>query len=575
MSLLNDLFTLHLPFFIGILFLYRIIWPKKSLKTLPPSPPKLPLIGNLHQIGSFPQRSLKSLAEKYGPIMLLHFGPKPAVIISSAEAAKEVMKTHDVSFADRPRTYAAGKIFYQFKDLSFSPYGEYWRQARGVCVLQLLSTKRVQSFKGIREEEVKSMVEKVRKCCDLSTAVNADELFGTLTNDIIGRAAFGIKFSTEEGGSKLRKLLKNIPPLLSAFNIGDHIPWLSWVNYINGFEAKLSKVAKDCDDYLENLVDQTRKKVESGDDEGELCQQNIASVLLQIQKENTTGFLSDKDFVKAIILDIIAGGTDTTYLLLYLIMAELLRNKDVMTKLQKEVREVLGKNSDVITDEDLQKMQYLNAVIKETLRFHPPVPLLVPREAREDVNLMGYHVKKGTQVIINAWGIGRDSCLWEEAEVFKPERFLNTSLDFKGHNFQYIPFGSGRRSCPGVNFAIPIAELALANLIHKFNFSLPDGVTAEDLDPTDVVGFISQKETPLSFIATGEKVIINAWGIGRDKSLWEKADKFKPERFLNTSFDFKGLNFQYIPFGSSRRLCNFDSRTCIGKFDAQIQLLIA
>ncbi|KAI5678318.1 hypothetical protein M9H77_09268 [Catharanthus roseus] len=500
MSLLKDLFTLYLPFFICILFLYRIIWPKKSLKTLPPSPPKFPIIGNLHQIGSFPQRSLKSLAEKYGPIMLLHFGPKPAVIISSPEAAKEVMKTHDVSFADRPRTYAAGKIFYQFKDLSFSPYGEYWRQARGICVLQLLSTKRVQTFKGIREEEVKSMVERVRKCCDLGSVVNADELFATLTNDVIGRAAFGIKFSTEEGGKKLRKLLKDIPPLLSAFNIGDHIPWLSWVNYINGFDAKLSKVAKDCDDYLENLVDQTRKRLEKGGYEGDYIE-NFASVLLGVQKENTTGFLSHKDFVKAIILDMVSGGTDTTYLLLYSMMAELLRNKNVMTKLQKEVREVIGRKLD-ITDEDLQKMQYLQAVIKETLRFHPPVPLLILREAREDVNLMGYHVKKGTQVIINAWGIGRDSCLWEEAEVFKPERFLNTSLDFKGHNFQYIPFGSGRRSCPGVNFAIPIAELALANLIHKFNFSLPDGVTAEDLDPTDVVGFISQKETPLSFIAT-------------------------------------------------------------------------
>ncbi|KAI5678316.1 hypothetical protein M9H77_09266 [Catharanthus roseus] len=500
MSLLNDSLTVYLPSFICIFFLYKIIWPKKSQKPLPPSPPKFPIIGNLHQIGSFPHRSLKSLAEKYGPIMLLHFGPKPAIIISSPEAAKEVMKTHDVSFADRPRTYAAGKLFYQFKDLSFSPYGEYWRQAKGICVLQLLNNKRVQSFKGIREEEVKSMVEKVRKCSDLSTVENADELFQTLTNDTIGRAAFGIKFSTEEGGKKLRKLLKDMPPLLSAFNIGDHIPWLSWVNYINGFEAKLSKVAKDCDDYLENLVDQTRKRAESGDDEGELCQQNIASVLLQIQKENTTGFLSDKDFVKAIILDVIGGGTDTTYLLLYSTMAELLRNKDVMTKLQKEVSEVLGRKSD-ISDEDLQKMQYLRAVIKETLRLHPPIPLLVPREAREDVNLMGYHVKKSTQVIINAWAIGRDPSLWEEADKFKPERFLNTSFDFKGLNFQFIPFGSGRRSCPGVNFAISIAELALANLMHKFNFSLPDGVTAEDIDPTDNVGLTSQK-TPLSFIAT-------------------------------------------------------------------------
>lgn len=198
--------------------------------------------------------------------------------------------------------------------------------------------------------------------------------------------------------------------------------------------------------------------------------------------------------------DMIVGGTDTTHALLQWIMTELLRNSKAMTKLQNEVRELMGSKSD-ITDEDLEKMKYLQAVIKETLRLHPSVPLLVPREARKDVKVMGYDVAQGTQVIVNAWALGRDPSLWDEAEEFKPERLLKSSLDFKGKNFQFIPFGSGRRSCPGSTFALGIAELALANLMHKFNFAMPDGVRAEDLDMTEGAGLISQKKIPLLFVA--------------------------------------------------------------------------
>jgi len=153
-----------------------------------------------------------------------------------------------------------------------------------------------------------------------------------------------------------------------------------------------------------------------------------------------------------------AAGTDTTYTVLEWAMAELLRHQTVMQKLQDEVRTVVGDKTHV-TEEDLVKMNYLKAVIKETLRLHAPVPLLVPRKSMEDIKLNGYDIAAGTQVIVNAWAIARDPSSWEQPLEFKPERFMNSSIDFKGLDFELIPFGAGRRGCPGVLFAIAVKSI--------------------------------------------------------------------------------------------------------------------
>lgn len=184
-------------------------------------------------------------------------------------------------------------------------------------------------------------------------------------------------------------------------------------------------------------------------------------------------------------------------------MSQLLRHPEAMKKLQTEVRETVGdREKSYVSEDDLERMHYLKAVIKETLRLHPPIPLLVPRESTQDIKLRGYDIKAGSRVIINAWAIGRDPELWEEAEEFRPERFLNSSIDFKGHDFELIPFGAGRRGCPGVVFAMVINEIALANLVHKFEWILPSGANAEDLDMTMVSALTIHRKFPLVATAT-------------------------------------------------------------------------
>ncbi|KAI3454396.1 hypothetical protein Pfo_011059 [Paulownia fortunei] len=480
------------------LFLFWSItkWFCKSAgnKNLPPSPPKLPILGNLHQLGSLPHHNLQSLAKKHGPLMLLHLGNVPTLIVSSADGAREIMKTHDLTFADRPEASVNRRLLYDCKDVSVAPYGEYWRQLKSICVLQLLSNKRVQSFHSIREEEAALLMKKIRES---SCSVNLSEMFTELTNDVVCRSAFGRKYSEGENGKKFLSLLREFLELLGTISIGDFIPWLSWINRVNGFDARVDKLAKELDEFLEGVILErleTPKEKAAQNRNGE----NFVDILLDIYQNNSTGVSIDRDSIKAIILDVFAAGTDTSSTVLEWTMTELLRHPIIMKKLQSEVREIVKEKHD-ITDNDLEKMHYLKAVIKETLRYHTPIPMLVPRVARKDVKIMGYDVSVGTMVMTNAWAIGRDPAIWDEPEKFHPDRFLNSSIDFKGLDFELIPFGAGRRGCPGIAFAMVTNEFVLANLMLKFDWKLPD--EGKDLDMTERPGVAIHRVVPLLAVA--------------------------------------------------------------------------
>ncbi|XVF08812.1 hypothetical protein REPUB_Repub07fG0035600 [Reevesia pubescens] len=509
----HEIFFMSYPLFFSLLaivflVLYQRFFSSRSINErkliLPPSPSKLPIIGNLHRIGSHTHRSLWALAQQFGPLMLLHFGSVPVLVVSSADSAHEIMKTNDLTFANRPKLSVFQKLLYDYKDVSSAPYGEYWRQLKSICVLHLLSNKRVQSYRAVREEETALAIEKIKKSSSSALPINLSELFATLTNNVICRVALGRKYSEGEDGNKFKKLLSEFVELLGGLNIGDYIPSLAFVSHVNGFNARAEKVAKKFDAFLDGVVEEhmDRHKKEPNNYTGLRGedQKDFVDVLLEIQRENKVGFPIERVCIKALILDAFAAGTDTTYTVLEWAMAELLRHPMIMKELQKEIRQVSGNKSD-ISEDDLDNMHYLKAVIKETLRLHPPIPLLMPRISTKDVKIKGYDIARGTQVIINAWAIGRDSMSWEKPEEFFPKRFLNNSIDFKGHHFELIPFGSGRRICPGIVFAMKINELFLANLMHKFDWSLSGGAKENDLDMTESFGLTIHKKAPLIAIA--------------------------------------------------------------------------
>ncbi|KAL8197829.1 hypothetical protein R6Q57_030187, partial [Mikania cordata] len=199
--------------------------------------------------------------------------------------------------------------------------------------------------------------------------------------------------------------------------------------------------------------------------------------------------------------DVFVAGSDTIFSSLDWAMSELIKHPKVMKTLQLEVTEI-GQGRAAILEEDLDKMKYLKAVVKEALRLHAPLPLLLAREARDRVNLMGYDIPPRTQVIINAWAIGRDPVSWKEPEEFSPERFFNNPVEYKGLHYEFLPFGAGRRGCPGLQFAIVLIELILANIVYKFNFELPNGVKDVDLDMTEANGVTVQRKNPLMVMAS-------------------------------------------------------------------------
>ncbi|XP_057774840.1 cytochrome P450 736A117-like [Salvia miltiorrhiza] len=257
------LIPLILTSILSLIFLLCSIVKRKKL---PPSPLKLPIIGNLHQVGSLPHRDLHSLARKHGPLMLLHLGSAPALIVSSADSACEIMRTHDLVFASRPVYKAFQKLLYGCKDVASAPYGDHWRRMKSILVLQLLSNKRVQTFRSIREEETAIFLKKIQESAG---PVNLSEIFKKLNNDGVCRAAFGRKYSETENGKKFLLLLSDLMELLGSIDVGDFIPWLAWIGRLNGFDRKLDRVAKGMDQVLESVF-QERSNGAHGKD-GDNC----------------------------------------------------------------------------------------------------------------------------------------------------------------------------------------------------------------------------------------------------------------------------------------------------------------
>ncbi|XP_026429032.1 cytochrome P450 71A1-like [Papaver somniferum] len=491
---------LFLPILVSIiisLFVFR--WfAGGDRRKLPPSPPKLPIIGNFHQLGTLPHRNLRDLSNKYGPLMILNLGSASTLVVSSPEMAKEVTKTHDIVFANRPPTKGAKKLLYNCTDIGFAPYGEYWREVRKVCVTKLLSAKRVQFFDVARKEEIGSLIEKVKVLSSQpGTVVDLTELLLNLANNLISRVAFGKSYEEKDGTNRLGHLTRDVLTLLGAFSIRDLYPALGWIDGLSGLTRKMNKTHKEMDAFLDQVIeDHLNNKLGSSSDGHE----TIIDTLLRVQKDKTLSITLVRDNIKAIVMDLFIAGTDTISIVVEWAMVQLLMHPEMMKRAQEEVRRVVGNKSRVHED-DTHHMHYVKCVVKETLRLHPPVPLLVPRESSEDTNINGFHIPAKTRVFVNSWAIQRDPKSWESPEEFIPERFINNPVDYKGSNFEYLPFGSGRRGCPGIQFGLVASELLLANLLFWFDWEVPlDGSGKQILDMDEHFGLVVYKKNPTLII---------------------------------------------------------------------------
>ncbi|AED94832.1 cytochrome P450 [Arabidopsis thaliana] len=467
------LISLCLTTFLTILLFFKSLL-KRPNSNLPPSPWRLPVIGNLHQLSLHPHRALSSLSARHGPLMLLRFGRVPVLIVSSADVAHDVMKTHDLKFANRPITKSAHKISNGGRDLVFAPYGEYWRNVKSLCTIHLLSNKMVQSSEKRREEEITLLMETLEEASLSSSSVNLSKLITNMVSDIMGKVVLGKKYSGEEGTIDVKTITKSFLDAVGLSPVGEYIPSLAWIGKITGSDGKLEKITKQFGDFIEKVLQ------EHEDTTADKETPDFVDMLLTIQRDETAQCQLDKSDLKVIIFEMFLGSTTTTSAVIEWAMTRLMRNPECLKKLQDEIRSVSKMNS-YVSGKEVENMNYLKAVIKEVLRLHPPLPLLVPRLLSEDVKLKGYDITAGTQVIINAWAIQRDTATWgSDAQEFRPERHFDSTWDFVGRNFKYIPFGAGRRLCPGIGLGSVMASVTLANLVKRFDWRVEDGPSGYD-----------------------------------------------------------------------------------------------
>ncbi|CAN1311338.1 Cytochrome P450 71D11 (Fragment) [Linum perenne] len=471
-----DLTTLLIS--ILALILFTILIKSKPRSPNPPPPPgpwKFPIIGHIHHLAgtTLPHHRLRDLSQTHGPVMLLRLGEISHVIISSADAAKQIFKT---------------------------PYGDFWRHIRKLCTTELLSPKRVGSFRPIREEEGMNFVRRI--AASAGSTVNLSRMVFLLTYGVTSRIAFGKGCKVQD--DEYVPAVEEIMAAAVGFGVADLFPSVTWLQRMSGMKAKLERLHGVQDKLLESIIAEHRGRRRTEDENRgiETEDEDLVDALLNLQRDNgdnQIGFSLTNDNIKAVIGDVFIAGSETSSTTIEWAISELIKNPTAMKKAQNEVRTVFGKKGRV-DEGGLHELSYLKLVIKETLRLHTPAPLLVPRESREECEVGGYQIPAKATILVNAWAIARDPGTWDEPEVFRPERFLDGMIDYKGTNFEYLPFGAGRRMCPGITFGIANTELPLANLLFYFDWKLPGDRRMESLDMEESFGVTVKRKHDLEVV---------------------------------------------------------------------------
>ncbi|KAL6841977.1 hypothetical protein ACP4OV_028489 [Aristida adscensionis] len=471
---------------------------RQAPRRLPPSPPAWPVIGHLHLLSDMPHHALAELSRRMrAPLLRLRLGTVPAVVISKPDLARAALTTHDAALSSRPDLISGQLLSFGSSDVTYAPSGPYHRMVRRVLVSELLSARRVEAYAGVRAEEVRRLLAHLcRQSSPAAPPVNLGECFFKLANDVLCRVAFGRRLRHVEV-DKLSAVVEGVNELFGGFSVADCFPELEpVVSAVTGFRRRLNSAAADlhkfCDDIVDEHISGQGQRI-SGD-----RHESFVDVLLRVQKLPDLELPLTVEHVKAIVRDVFVGATDATFTTPERVMAELIRHPDALKKAQDEVRRVVG-GKGLVQESDLGELRYLRAAIKEALRLHPPVPLLVQRESVAPCTLGGYDIPAKTRVLINAFAIGRDPEVWESPLQFSPERFENDcgNVGLKDPDYKMLPFGGGRRGCPGYTFAMATVQLSLASMLYHFEWALPAGVGAMDVNLDESFGLTTMRKEPL------------------------------------------------------------------------------
>ncbi|KAK9276156.1 hypothetical protein L1049_005687 [Liquidambar formosana] len=459
---------------------------------LPPGPVPFPVVGNLFELGNKPHKSLAELAKTHGAIMSLKLGHITTIVLSSAAVAKEVFQKHDLSISNRfiPDAIRAHK--HDQVSVIFRPVSTQWRNLRKICNLHIFTTQKLDANQSLRRRKVQDLINDVQESCRAGVAVEIGLAAFKTTLNLLSNTIFSLDLAdpSSDRAREFKEVVWGIMEETGKPNLVDYFPVIRKIDP-QGIRRRMTAHFGKILGLFDGIINQ---RLQLKKEHGFVKGNDVIDTLLSISENNIEEI--DGTHIKHLLLDLFAAGTDTTSSTLEWAMAEVLHNPETLMKAKAELEQTIGK-CNPLQESDVTRLPYLQAIVKETFRLHPAVPLLLPRKAEADIDLCGFTIPKGAQLLVNAWAIGRDPTIWVNPNSFVPERFLGSDIDVKGRDFELIPFGAGRRMCPGLPLAMRMLHLMLGSLIHSFDWKLEDGVKHEDMNMEDKFGITLQKAQPL------------------------------------------------------------------------------
>ncbi|KAL0923556.1 hypothetical protein M5K25_007618 [Dendrobium thyrsiflorum] len=488
-------YLLWSAFFTALTILFLRRRSSKDLP-LPLGPRPLPVLGNLLELGQNPHRSLARLARTHGPVMSLKIGSIHTIIISSPSFAKEVLKTKEHSISGRQVPDVVQSLGHHEFSIAWSSPNQSWRYLRTLVKTHLFNTQSLDATQLLRRRKIHELVAYVRGKNGEAVHI-ALAAFSTVLN-LISTTFLSIDMIDlrSESAQELKDLIWGLMEEAGRPNLSDFFPSLAPMD-LQGRRRRFRVYYNKLYDFLDKMVE---NRLTTTAEEGRRTNPDILDVLLQLSQEDNSKL--SRRMIECLLLESFAAGSETTSTTLEWAMAELLRRPELMKMAREEIKSVIGFERE-IEESDISKLPFLQAVLKETLRLHPPAPLLLPHKVEVSTEINGYLVPKNSQVLVNVWAISRDEGVWKNPNCFVPERFMGErEIDFHGQHFEFIPFGSGRRICPGLSFGVRMVQIMLASLIQSFEWSLPDGIMPKNLDLKEKFGITLTLASPLKAFAT-------------------------------------------------------------------------
>ncbi|KAL0368978.1 UNVERIFIED_CONTAM: Ferruginol synthase [Sesamum calycinum] len=459
---LIKLFLALFCFFLAWFYVLRSNTRRRSAK-LPPGPRPSPIIGNILQLGRNPHQSLAELSKTYGPLMSLQLGSIYTVVVSSPELAKEVLQKHDQVFSGRTIAAAAQVHDHHKISMAYLPVGKEWRTIRKICKEQMFSTYRLDASQGLRREKLQKLRDYVHRCCITGRVVNIGEAAFITSLNLMSATLFSVDFTDFDSDvtQELKETIEGVAKIVGTPNLADFFPILKMIDP-QGIQRQAKFYFGRLLAMFEEIINQRLQSRKATN--GSPKKNDLLEALLDLS-QGSEYELSCKQ-INHLLVDLFVAGSDTTSSTVEWAMTELLLSPEKMAKAKNELKSVIGENKQV-EESDISRLPYLQAKHAD---------------------------------IVNVWAIGRDPIIWSNPSSFEPERFMDCTIDFKGQDFMLIPFGSGRRMCPGWPLAERMLHLMVASLIHNFDWKFEPGVKPEDVDTEEKFGLSLHKSIPLKAI---------------------------------------------------------------------------